>query len=303
MEKWLNPVYKRLAASELGAGHTAGIVPTKEVEAYFGNPLKKESHKIKTIAIEFWFGNKSKIIKTNVNYFLSDTHDHVHLTGNLAPAYSAFGAEVGDIVVFWKSVDDDTNFKAELIKQNSERWHQIKSKEKFPSAGGLLLLNPPGVEFADNLNEENEIEYQVPLDIEPEWSAEDFPPELKKEKVIAKEKYRPKRSKTKGNYVLRLKEYKCEIDPAHETFLTPNSFPYMEKHHLIPLEFYDEFEYDLDDINNITILCPVCHRRVHHGSKGDISKLLEILWSKHKDGLLSSHLSIELDQLKNRYSI
>ena len=47
MEEWIGPIYKRLSKSELGAGHTSGIVPTSETSAFFGDPiLYKKSHKI-----------------------------------------------------------------------------------------------------------------------------------------------------------------------------------------------------------------------------------------------------------------
>ena len=78
-----NSVYKILAESELSAGHTSGIVPGVEIESYFGVPYKEESHLIKRIKIEFWHENKNTTIETNVNYFHSKTHNHIHLTGKI----------------------------------------------------------------------------------------------------------------------------------------------------------------------------------------------------------------------------
>lgn len=143
MEQWHEPIYKTLAASELGAGHTSGIVPTKDTQSYFGEPEKEESYILKEIDIELWSGSEVENIKTNVMYYVSSTHKHIHLTGNLMPAYLKMGAELGDILVFWKSTEDDTKFKAELIKPSSERWDEIEAGDDFPRRGGFIKLLPP----------------------------------------------------------------------------------------------------------------------------------------------------------------
>ena len=143
MYKWFNPVYKKLAASELGVGHTYGIVPTKETQDYFGIPQKDESHLMKEIDIDFWCGDQHETIKTNVNYFVSKTHHHIHLTGNLLPTYMKYGAQLGDIIVFWKSKSDENRFMVELIKPGSKRWDTIDAEGDFPKYGGFLQLVHP----------------------------------------------------------------------------------------------------------------------------------------------------------------
>lgn len=300
---WNKPVYKKLAVSELGTGgHTSGIVPSTETQEYFGTPKQDESHLINIINIEFWFGNKSKDIKTNVNYFSSSTHHHIHLTGNLLPTYKAFGAEVGDIVVFWKSADDPLFFKAELIKSDSERWKDINDGNFSPKAGGFINLNPPGV-IKNGLNDVAENEYQVVSDIEEsEFTAKDFPAEKRKDRVAMKERFVPIRSKVKGDYVLRLRNYKCQLGDKHETFLTPNGLPYLEKHHLIEMKFYDKFEYSIDDISNIIALCPNCHRKIHYGKKEDVVQMINILWEQQKELLKKANIFIELEELKKNYN-
>lgn len=145
-KKWCDPVYKKLAASELGVGHTYGIVPTKETQDYFGVSKKEETHLLKEIEIEFWSGLNKENIKTNVMFYVSQTHKgQIHITGNLLPIYMKFGAQLGDILVFWKSAYDENLFKAELIKPGSERWDiiDIEDGEDFPKYGGFLKLYPP----------------------------------------------------------------------------------------------------------------------------------------------------------------
>ena len=146
MSKWLDPVYKKLAASELGVGHTSGIVPTRETQEYFGISSKQETHLLKEVEIEFWSGDSKKTVKTNVNYFVSETHQHIHITGgNLFTTYMNYGAQLGDIIVFWKSESSENLFKAELIKPGSERWDMIDAEEDFPRYGGFIKLDPPGI--------------------------------------------------------------------------------------------------------------------------------------------------------------
>lgn len=62
--------------------------------------------------------------------------------------------------------------------------------------------------------------------------------------------------------------YKCEIDATHVTFPT-NSYPnYMEGHHLVPIATQRNFaSINLDCIENMVSLCPVCHSQIHYGTK------------------------------------
>ena len=144
MKEWLEPVYKKLAASELGVGHTSGIVPTRETQDYFGIADKNETHLLKEIEIEFWSGEDMENIKSNVMVYVSATHKgQIHITDNLLPTYMKFGAQLGDIIVFWKSANNEQKFKAELIKPGSERWDLIEIEGDFPKYGGYLKLSPP----------------------------------------------------------------------------------------------------------------------------------------------------------------
>lgn len=144
--EWLDPIYKTLAASELGAGHTSGIVPTRETQNYFGASEKNETYLLKEINVEFWSGEDNESIKTNVMFYVSGTHrGQIHITGNLMPMYMKFGAQLGDIIVFWKSANNENLFKVELIKPGSDRWDQIEGSDDFPRRGGFLKLIPPGL--------------------------------------------------------------------------------------------------------------------------------------------------------------
>jgi hypothetical protein len=302
MAGWHRPVYKTLAESELGAkaGHTSGIVPTKETQPYFGKPLRKESHRIRIIFIDFWYGKKHRTITTNVMYYHSKTHDHIHMTGNIMPEYKTYGAQKGNIVVFWKSMDDDSQFIAELIEPGSTRWSEIKHKGKFPKGGGEIELPPPGVTPSE-YTETDEINYQKESSVEDDLTDTSFPSQKRSEKKQIRKSALPPRNKAKGDYVLKKNEYRCQIDNIHRTFPTEDGHEFMEKHHLIPMEHYDAFENDIDDISNITSLCPTCHKLLHYGIKKDRDLLLEKLWNQQKDGMKKRGIFVELSDLKAMY--
>jgi len=299
MKEWLDPIYKKLALSELGtAGHTSGIVPVKNTQLYFGLPRQDSSHLMRKIFVEFWGNNKSKIIVVNVNYFKSETHDHIHLTGNLFPAYRDSGAEVGDVLVFWKSIIDSSSYKAELIKQGSKRWN-MAGKSAFQKTGGTVHLSPPLGETLDD----NDSDYGSLSEVEEEITAADFPTIARHGRQRQGERFITIRSKAKGDFVLKQQEYKCQIDSLHKSFITKAGLPYMEKHHLISMMYYEEYENDLDDVSNIVSLCPNCHRQIHLGRKDDIGNILDILFKKQKDKLTAAKLLTSIKDLKVKYGI
>jgi len=298
---WYDPVYKRLAASELGAGHTSGIVPTTDTQPYFGIPRTNEKHLIHRIIIEFWHADQSKIITTNVNYFKTDTHNHIHLTGNLMPAYKSVGAAIGDFLIFWKSKSDEKLFKAELIKHGSP---QAASLGLGDAAGGKIMLSPPPRGTSQDAYVDEEAEgYEIASEVEEDLTQDDFPTTKRRGRAQQGARFITLRNKAKGDFVLKQQKHQCQADPSHKSFITPSGLPYMEKHHLISMKFYEEFENDLDDISNIVSLCPMCHRQIHLGRKEDVSKIIEILYEKQKDPLASSGFLLSLAEVKEKYGI
>ena len=111
------------------------------------------------------------------------------------------------------------------------------------------------------------------------------------------------RDRIKGNYVLKQQGYKCQIDESHKTFTTKNGNIYMEKHHLIPMEYYDSFEYSLDDISNIVSLCPTCHRKIHLGEANERNKMIEKLFAQQGEKIKSRlKISITANDIKRLYT-
>lgn len=65
---------------------------------------------------------------------------------------------------------------------------------------------------------------------------------------------------------------------------------YTEPHHLIPLQYEDEFISSLDVQANIVSLCSNCHNRIHYGA--DAKTLLIDLWNKRKDEIIKAGIGV-----------
>jgi 5-methylcytosine-specific restriction enzyme A len=76
----------------------------------------------------------------------------------------------------------------------------------------------------------------------------------------------------------------CAINEKHNTFLSGGN-NYTEGHHLIPMFQQKNFDFSLDIVENITTLCPNCHREVHFAD--DKKEILDILYEKQQDFLNS----------------
>lgn len=103
---------------------------------------------------------------------------------------------------------------------------------------------------------------------------------------------------------LELAGYECEYDSTLKTFTnrsTGNNF--VEAHHLIPVIYYEQFDYDIDVPENIVALNPTVHRQIHHGLDEDKMVILENLFDKRQKKLRSVNLDISLDDLKEMYDI
>jgi 5-methylcytosine-specific restriction protein A len=114
-------------------------------------------------------------------------------------------------------------------------------------------------------------------------------------------KLKLKRNPTLSKAIIIKNEYKCDCDNDHSSFLNRQNNPYMEAHHLIPTSAQSQFDISLDIPQNITVLCPNCHKAIHNGNVDEIEKILKVLWQQKKDELKSSGLLIEYDDLLSFY--
>jgi len=98
--------------------------------------------------------------------------------------------------------------------------------------------------------------------------------------------------------------YHCMIDKKHESFISYSTKKnYVEAHHLIPLQYHEDFHFSLDVPANIVALCPNCHKMIHLGEKNDVLELLHILYEQQKEKLVESSLNITLEDLEFMYNI
>ena len=109
-----------------------------------------------------------------------------------------------------------------------------------------------------------------------------------------------------GKLSLDQAKYKCELDSSHLTFISNSSGKqYMEAHHLIPYTYTNCIKYNnknLDCIENITSLCPNCHRAVHFGDKKTKDEILKKLFDKRKKQLNKNlQINLTLDELLTLY--
>ena len=94
-------------------------------------------------------------------------------------------------------------------------------------------------------------------------------------------------------------DFKCQLNTMHETFKTKDNIPYMECHHLVPLSMRDRFSVNLDVLENLVCLCPVCHRKLHYGL--DIHDELLKLYLSKKEELEKVGIILTLDELESYY--
>ncbi|WP_027518475.1 MrcB family domain-containing protein [Bradyrhizobium sp. WSM1417] len=96
--------------------------------------------------------------------------------------------------------------------------------------------------------------------------------------------------------------HQCEMGPGHTTFTSRKTKkPFVEAHHLIPMQCQGDFEVSLDVPENIVALCPGCHRKFHHARFGDLKSQLAILFSARNEALRTRSIGIELNMLNKIY--
>ncbi|NJR13202.1 MAG: hypothetical protein HC779_01415 [Phyllobacteriaceae bacterium] len=81
----------------------------------------------------------------------------------------------------------------------------------------------------------------------------------------------------------------CELHPEYPKFLSrASNLVFVEAHHLVPMKLQDQFSgKQLDVVENICILNPLSHRKLHHGRLQDIESDLGRLIEKRTDFLAS----------------
>lgn len=72
----------------------------------------------------------------------------------------------------------------------------------------------------------------------------------------------------------------------------------MEGHHIIPVSRKDSFTQNLDVVENILCLCPVCHRKIHLATNEIKRSMLEKIIERTQ---IAVYFNVSLDNLEKIY--
>ena len=96
--------------------------------------------------------------------------------------------------------------------------------------------------------------------------------------------------------------HKCENDETHFTFISAKSgLQFVEAHHLIPMEFQDEFDVSIDVPENIISLCPNCHRAFHNSEEAKKKELVLKFYEKRVTSLKSREIVVKPEIILSYY--
>lgn len=102
-----------------------------------------------------------------------------------------------------------------------------------------------------------------------------------------------KRSGILHAQAIEMAGYECELDHGHQTFISEASKkPYMEGHHALPMNTQAHFGVSLDVYANIICLCPICHRRIHHGIKQDRIDMAKRIFDAREPRLVNCGINL-----------
>ena len=174
------------------------------------------------------------------------------------------------IVVEEFSINNDEIEAFETLLDNVEEYHNEKIKQASVLELGSLTLNNLNNRPPESINTRNGRKYKTDA------------------RII----------KT----ACKLNNYTCVVDSSHPTFVGIGDTNYVEGHHIIPMCAQKDFEVNIDRIENIAILCPLCHKAIHHANKEYKKELLSKIYSLTKqEELKNLGISITLEELLNKY--
>lgn len=172
-----------------------------------------------------------------------------------------------------------------------------------------FTINSAGVIFLSEINQEDiqdlmetdinnekilvETEYNIPSDLDNANNRMPVPGSGSSSKRYKTDNRIAKTALVKCNYLC---EYGTLIGQNHITFDAKNGNKYLEAHHLIPMKAQKDFlPNNLDRIENIVGLCPMCHAAVHHGTSEEKTKILKELYASRINALKECDQNIEID--------
>jgi 5-methylcytosine-specific restriction protein A len=76
---------------------------------------------------------------------------------------------------------------------------------------------------------------------------------------------------------------------------------YVEAHHFVPFSYQARFSHSLDVEENVVVLCPNCHRKLHHGTAAEKAGPLEQLFTERKTALDARGILVSLTDVRAMY--
>lgn len=95
--------------------------------------------------------------------------------------------------------------------------------------------------------------------------------------------------------------YVCLLNHDHLTFTSKLGRPYMEAHHLIPMKAQKDFSINIDRVENIVSICPICHSAVHLGDESTRLELVKNLFDLKQQELQKIGINISFGELFSKY--
>ncbi|MDR2833561.1 MAG: HNH endonuclease [Streptococcaceae bacterium] len=163
-------------------------------------------------------------------------------------------------------------------------------------------------EFIDLLDTKEDINYGSDIeaiivtkeDRLPRYNNQPQPPS----KLIKGKTTQFKRNSQVGADAIILANYKCQINPNHKFFISRRTNKnYVEAHHLIPIAYQALFTNGIDVVENISALCPVCHRLIHYGVNEERNLLINQLHTTFENRLSVVGIEIKKKDLLELYQI
>ncbi|MDR1940341.1 MAG: HNH endonuclease [Clostridiales bacterium] len=111
-----------------------------------------------------------------------------------------------------------------------------------------------------------------------------------------------------GKLAIKNAYYTCECNRNHETFTSQSTGKaYMEAHHLLPISFqkevWEKHQINIDCIENLVSLCPICHKAFHYGTAEVKNRVIDILFKQVEHKYKAIDFYITIDEIKAFYGI
>ncbi|MDM5198977.1 restriction endonuclease [Fictibacillus enclensis] len=204
-------------------------------------------------------------------------------------------------------VDVNTFFKIDLGYIDNMTVESSGNKIPFDRNSTPTFLVNINIEL-DNLlfkllnNPEANFQYQVEQEEVPDYVTVVDQPNDKPSKTSGSGSSSYKRDYNTAKTAIVTAEYRCEIDASHEGCISRVTHKnYVEAHHLIPIEYQDDFANSVDVEANIVSLCVGCHKKLHHAAYTVIKPLIEKLYDERIDRLRYCDVELTKSKLLSYY--